>query len=149
MDKVIFIGKTSSGKTTLCQKLNELELNYKKTQSVEVYNNAIDTPGEYLENRRLYSGIIMSAIDAKVIALVADPTIEENYIPPAFASTFNKEMIGIITKLHLVEKEENLKKARQSLKAAGVSRIFEVDTVDNVGITELFEYLEQILKRKG
>ena len=145
MDKVIFIGKTSSGKTTLCQKLHELDLIYKKTQSVELYQNAIDTPGEYLENRRLYSGIIMSAIDAKVIGLVADPTVDENYIPPSFASTFGKEMIGIITKINMVKKKANLDKARQSLVDAGVTRIFEVDTIDNVGIKELFEYLDQVL----
>ncbi|HIT90887.1 MAG TPA: EutP/PduV family microcompartment system protein [Candidatus Merdenecus merdavium] len=145
MEKVIFIGKTSSGKTTLCQKLNEMDLKYKKTQSVEVYSNAIDTPGEYLENRRLYSGIIMSAVDAKVIALVADPTVEENYIPPSFASTFGKEIIGIITKMNLVDQKQNLDRARQVLKNAGVQRIFEVDTVDNVGIEELFQYLDKVL----
>ena len=45
MSRVIFIGKTGCGKTTLCQKLNELEIKYKKTQAVELYDNAIDTPG--------------------------------------------------------------------------------------------------------
>ena len=48
MKKVIFIGKTGSGKTTLCQKLDELDIKYKKTQSVEKYKNSIDTPGEFL-----------------------------------------------------------------------------------------------------
>ena len=32
--KIIFMGRTGSGKTTLCQKLDALELKYKKTQSV-------------------------------------------------------------------------------------------------------------------
>jgi len=38
MKKVIFIGKTGSGKTTLCQKIHDLDLEYKKTQSVEENN---------------------------------------------------------------------------------------------------------------
>ncbi len=32
MKKIIFMGKTGSGKTTLCQKLDDLELRYRKTQ---------------------------------------------------------------------------------------------------------------------
>ncbi len=30
MKNIIFMGKTGSGKTTLCQKLDQLELKYKK-----------------------------------------------------------------------------------------------------------------------
>ena len=95
--KVIFMGRTGSGKTTLCQKLNNLEINYKKTQSIELYDNAIDTPGEYMENRNFYRALIMTAVDAKLIAILADPTVNDNYIPPAFAGTFARDFIGIMT----------------------------------------------------
>lgn len=148
MSRVIFMGRTGCGKTTLCQKLDELELKYKKTQSVELYNHAIDTPGEYLENRNYYSALIMTAVDAEVIALIGDPTASENFIPPAFAGSFAKELIGIITKINLVEDEIQIQKVEESLKAAGVSRIFKVDTVDGIGIEELFDYLEQFLNAK-
>ena len=73
---MIFIGQSGCGKTTLCQKLNEEEIRYKKTQAVERYGESIDTPGEYLENRHFYNALIMSAVDAGIIALVADPTSE-------------------------------------------------------------------------
>lgn len=149
MDKVIFMGKTGSGKTTLCQKLNELELKYKKTQAVELYDNAIDTPGEYLENRHYYRALIMTAVDAKIIAIVGDPTVEENFIPPAFTGTFAKEVIGIITKVGLVEKQEDIDRVEMHLKEAGVSRIFKVDTVDDIGIRELFDYLDSVLTDKS
>ncbi len=43
MGRVIFMGKTGCGKTTLCQALNNLEIKYKKTQAIELYDNAIDT----------------------------------------------------------------------------------------------------------
>ena len=149
MSRVIFMGRTGCGKTTLCQKLDELEIKYKKTQSVELYNHAIDTPGEYLENRNYYSALLTTAVDAEIIALIGDPTASENFIPPAFACSFAKELIGIITKINLVEDEIQIQKVEESLKAAGVSRIFKVDTVDGIGIEELFDYLEQFLKSKN
>ncbi|MEG0579016.1 MAG: EutP/PduV family microcompartment system protein, partial [Niameybacter sp.] len=108
--------------------------------------NAIDTPGEYLENRHYYSALIMSAVDAKLIALVADPTAYDHFIPPAFAGTFAKEVIGIITKVSLVTDPKQIEKVELGLKSAGVSRIFKVDTVEGVGIEPLFIYLESILK---
>ncbi len=148
MSRVIFMGRTGSGKTTLCQKLDELELKYKKTQSVELYNRAIDTPGEYLENRNYYSALIMTAVDAEIIALIGDPTAEDNFIPPAFACSFAKELIGIITKINLVKDESQILKVEESLKAAGVSKIFKVDTVDDIGIEDLFTYLEKFLSPK-
>lgn len=146
MKRIIFIGKTGCGKTTLCQKLNELEIKYKKTQAVELYENAIDTPGEYLENRHYYSALIMSAVDAKIIALVADPTAYDHFIPPAFAGSFAKEVIGIITKVNLVTDDKQILKVEEGLKAGGASHIFKVDTVDGVGIEPLFTYLQEVLK---
>ncbi len=141
MKNIIFMGKTGSGKTTLCQKLDELELKYKKTQSVEIYNNAIDTPGEYMENRSLYNALITTAVDAKVIAIVYDCTQEENYIAPGFASMFCKEVIGIITKINNADSENDINIAQERLEMAGVNKIFKVDTIDNIGIEELLKYL--------
>ncbi len=143
MKNVIFMGKTGSGKTTLCQKLDELELKYKKTQSVEIYNNAIDTPGEYMENRSLYNALITTAVDAKVIAIVYDCTQEENYIAPGFASMFCKEVIGIITKINNADSENDINIAQERLEMAGVNKIFKVDTIDNIGIEELLKYLSE------
>lgn len=149
MSKVIFMGKTGSGKTTLCQKLHELELEYKKTQAVELYDHAIDTPGEYLENRHYYSALIMTAVDAEIIALVGDPTVEENFIPPAFSGSFAKEVIGIITKITLVNDEVQIILVEERLMQAGVSKIFKVDTVENIGIEELFAYLDGVLNKSA
>lgn len=143
MKNIIFMGKTGSGKTTLCQKLDQLELKYKKTQSIEVYNNAIDTPGEYMENRMLYHALITTSADAKIIALVYDPTQEENYIAPGFASIFCKDVIGIITKINKASEDE-IDIAYERLTLAGASRIFKIDTVDNIGLEELFEYLDKV-----
>lgn len=141
MKDVIFMGKTGSGKTTLCQKIHNVELEYKKTQAIELYTHSIDTPGEYMENRSLYHALITTSADADIIALVYDPTQEENYIAPGFASIFSKEVIGIITKINRASTEEK-NRAENMLINAGVSKIFEVDTVDDVGIDNLLDYLE-------
>ena len=143
MKKIIFMGKTGSGKTTLCQKLHDLEIKYRKTQSIEVYNDAIDTPGEFMENRWMYTSLATTAADAKVIALVYDCTQQENYIAPGFATMFCKDVIGIITKISKAD-EYDIKVAYDRLKLAGVKKIFKVDTIDNIGINELVDYLSLI-----
>jgi len=141
MKKVIFIGKTGSGKTTLCQKIHDLDLEYKKTQSVEIYDESIDTPGEYLENRSYYKALIVTSADADVIALVYDCTSEESYIAPGFCSMFAKECIRIVTKVDIAQNKDRIKHAKEILNEAGVSRIFEVNTLDGTGIEELIKYL--------
>lgn len=136
------MGRTGSGKTTLCQKLDALEIKYKKTQAVELYDHAIDTPGEYMENRNFYRALIMTAVDAKLIAILGDPTVRDNYIPPAFAGTFAKEIIGIVTKISLVSEKE-IERVELELRQAGARKIFHVDTVEEIGIDELFQYIHE------
>ena len=51
MKRVLLVGSVSCGKTTLCQRLNGAIRQYKKTQTIEVMGQTIDTPGEYLERR--------------------------------------------------------------------------------------------------
>ena len=143
MKKIIFMGKSRSGKTTLCQRLHALSVNYLKTQAVINYAHAIDTPGEYLENRHYYSALIVSSADAKIIGIVADPTEDENYIPPAFAMTFAKPVIGIISKIDIASSLQ-IKKAESALKRGGITKIFKVDSITNKGIDALFSYLEEV-----
>ena len=53
--RIILIGRSTAGKTTLCQRINHEELQYHKTQTVQIVNQSmIDTPGEYLERRYPY-----------------------------------------------------------------------------------------------
>jgi ethanolamine utilization protein EutP len=142
MKKMILMGKTGCGKTTLCQKIHGEMLTYKKTQALEMYTNAIDTPGEYLENRLYYKALIVTAADAEVIALINDPTQEESFIPPGFACIFSKPVIGIITKIDLAE-EQKIKRAEEKLKEAGVCEIFKVSATDDFGMNALLNYLNQ------
>ena len=142
MKDIIFMGKTGSGKTTLCQRINEVEMKYKKTQTIELYDNAIDTPGEFMENRSLYNALITTSVDAKIIAIVYDPTQEENYIAPGFSSIFCKKVIGVVTKINKADKNK-INIAKEALTQAAVSEIFEVDTIDGVGLEQLYRYQDE------
>lgn len=142
MKKIVFIGQTGSGKTTLCQRLHEQELKYRKTQAVDYFQSAIDTPGEYLENRRFYHVLMTSAANAQVIGLVADPTAPCSFLPPAFAGSFDKQVIGIVTKTSLAG-EEQIERAKKALMRAGAVPVFLVDTLEDRGIPELLSWLEE------
>lgn len=142
MKKIILAGSTGSGKTTLCQRLHDQEIAYKKTQAIEMFDQAIDTPGECIENRYLYKMLMVTSVEADVIGLVQECTKEESYFPPAFATMFGKPVIGIITKVELARADEDIAQARDYLQAAGVEVIFEVSSIENVGLEELQDYLE-------
>ncbi|MBF4696031.1 histidine kinase N-terminal domain-containing protein [Fusibacter ferrireducens] len=66
MGKIIFMGKTGVGKTTLIQNLRSETQHYKKTQTVEFYGHYIDAPGEYIENPRFYNTLITLSLNAGV-----------------------------------------------------------------------------------
>ncbi|MBP3039125.1 EutP/PduV family microcompartment system protein [Bacillaceae bacterium Marseille-Q3522] len=144
MKELILIGATACGKTTLCQSLHGIAINYHKTQAVEFFDEAIDTPGEYIENRHFYSALNVSAADANVIGLVQSVTDVQSYFPPMFASMFAKPVIGIITKIDLAEDEKKIRQAENYLAAAGVEQVFSISAFENKGIVQLQNYLSQI-----
>ena len=81
MKKILLVGRSGCGKTTLLQRMNGLKLEYRKTQTITYENNAFDTPGEYLENRNRYSALIVSSYDCDVIGMVQANDDERNQFP--------------------------------------------------------------------
>lgn len=141
MKKIIFMGETGSGKTTLSQWLQQQELVYHKTQQVYYFADSIDTPGEFMENRFYYNALVSAAVDAEMVAFVQSATVSQNYFPPFFSSRFTKPVIGIITKIDLIEDPEKRKKAHELLTLAGANKVFEVSLIKNTGLTDLENYL--------
>ena len=140
MKKIILMGRTGCGKTTLTQRINGEDIEYKKTQMLTYSNDILDSPGEYMENSRLYRALIVSSYDCDVIGLVHAVDEERNYFPPGFSSAFTKPAIGIITKADL---PGDIKKAEDILKNAGAEKIFIVSSYEEKGINELMKYLEE------
>jgi len=143
MKKTILIGMSGCGKTTLIQRLENEAMAYTKTQVVRHYLNFIDTPGEYLEQRRLYRALVVSSVDADEIGLVQDCVAQTTWVPPSFATTFAKPIFGIVTKTDLAESQARLDYARGVLVMGGAARVFDVSSVTGDGIAGLLAYLEE------
>ena len=141
MKKIMLVGRTGAGKTTFCQAIYGQELSYQKTQAVEVINGAIDTPGEFVENRRLYRALIVTAADADLIVLLQDCTDEQCWFAPEFAGMFGKPAIGLVTKIDLAADERALREAEEKLLLAGCQRTFRISSKEQTGLDEVKAYI--------
>lgn len=142
MKKVMLIGSSTCGKTTLCQRLNGLKIEYQKTQTVGVINNTIDTPGEYLENRQLYKGIIVTAADSDLVLFLQDATDERFRFSPGQAAFFSVPVAGVVSKIDIAT-EEQVNDAVELLELAGCERIFLTSAVTGEGTQELLDFLSE------
>ena len=140
MKRILLIGKSMCGKTTLTQRIHGLDIKYEKTQMLTYSNDILDTPGEYMENRMLYKALIVSSYDCDVVGMVQACDEERNIFPPNFATAFSKPVIGIVTKSEL---GGDVKKACEILEMAGAEKVFIVSAYENKGIEELVKYLEE------
>ena len=105
--RIILIGRSAAGKTTLCQRINQEDLIYHKTQTVQVINQTmIDTPGEYLERRYFRGALMVTATDADVVLLVQDATEEGTMFPPAYNTQFAKPTLGVVNKSDIAAPEQ-------------------------------------------
>lgn len=139
--KVILIGKSTAGKTTLCQRINQEELKYHKTQTVQIINNnMIDTPGEYLERTGYRGALVVTSVDADIILLVQDATETATMFPPMFNSMFTKPCVGIVTKADLAS-EEQIERAKTFLRNAGAGSLYVTSAVTGEGVDELVKQL--------
>jgi ethanolamine utilization protein EutP len=141
MKRLMLVGQTLSGKTTLLQKLRGLPLRYQKTQSLECEDLSIDTPGEYLENRCLNSALITTSYDADIIGLVHSATAIQQMFSPLFSSAFTNPVIGIVTKADAPD--ASIGEAIAHLANAGADPIFVTSSFNGDGIDDLVEYLSE------
>ena len=133
MKKVMLIGRTGCGKTTLTQKLMDEEVKYKKTQAVTYKSKIIDTPGEYVENKMYYKSLLVLSADAKIIVLVQSAVDGATLFPPKFSTMFpKKEVIGIITKVDLAEAD--IERSKRFLVDAGATEVFTIGLNDEEGL---------------
>ena len=140
--RIILIGRSAAGKTTLCQRIGHAELKYHKTQTVQIINqNMIDTPGEYLERRYFRGALMVTSADADVIVLVQDATEQGSMFPPAYSSMFAKPCVGVVTKLDLAT-EHQVENAKKHLRTAGAGELFVISSVTGEGVDDLVRHLD-------
>ncbi len=136
MKKAMFIGPIGCGKTTLIQRLNEMEIKYNKTQTIEYYDNIIDTPGEYVEHRFMYSNLMTSAMGADVIVLMQSATDSRVILPTGFSSMFSSPTIGIVTKTDIA-KDEDVAIVKDRLNDAGADPIISISSYNDTNIDKV------------
>lgn len=139
MNKVILIGRSESGKTTLTQALRGEEIHYDKTQSVEREGFIIDTPGEYIQTRNFGGALAVYAYESDIVGLLLSATEPYSLFSPNITSMANRLVIGIITGID--QKGANPDRAENWLALAGCKTIFRVSAVTGEGIEELKEFL--------
>lgn len=141
LKRIVVIGRSMAGKTTLCQYLSNQDLHYHKTQSVQVINQTmLDTPGEYLESQWFRGALQVTAADADVIVLVQQATEDGTMFPPAFASQFAKPAIGVVTKSDVATPLQ-IEHAKIHLKMAHAQDIFVTSSFMGTGFEPLLDYL--------
>lgn len=144
MRKLMLIGRSGAGKTTLTQALRGETISYKKTQSVGYGDWLIDTPGEYIETSRLGNALAIYAYEADVIGLLQAADEPYSLFPPNITCMVNREVIGIVTLRDGVSPD----RAKRWLSISGCKKIFVVDSVSGDGIEELIEFLKKPTKKR-
>ncbi|MBR0597377.1 EutP/PduV family microcompartment system protein [Sinanaerobacter chloroacetimidivorans] len=143
--RIMVIGPTGCGKTTLVNALNGYDGPLRKTQNLIYGENTIDVPGSYIENAWMYKHLIAAAQDASHVLLLVDQSKNNDVYSPGFAKAFRCPVIGVITKCDLMEKNEEI--SIRQLKKLGVAEpYFKINVPEGTGIEALKEYL---LKSKG
>lgn len=138
----MLIGKVGCGKTTLCQRIFNEDIKYKKTQTVEVIGgSAIDTPGEYMEHRQFYKALVITAVEADLILFLHAADDDQFVFSPRMTTMFNRPAIGVITKTDLVDGLDGYKGVHTALEYAGLEKIFAVSATSNENIKELIDYI--------
>ena len=141
MKKIILIGRSEAGKTTLKQVLRGEAIAYAKTQSVNYYDIIVDTPGEYIQTKHLGGALAVYSYEADVVGLLASATEPFSLFGPCIAATAMRPVIGIVTKCD--EENAKVEMAYGWLKEAGCAPIFCVDSVTGRGISDILDYLNR------
>lgn len=141
MRKIMFIGRSEAGKTTLTQAMKGNTITYHKTQYVNHYDVIIDTPGEYLQSKNLISALAVFTAEADVIGLLMDATEPFSLYSPNLTPVCNREVVGVVTKIdHWAAQPAQ---AASWLELAGCKKIFYTSAYTGEGIADILSYLKE------
>lgn len=137
--RLMLIGRSEAGKTTLTQALRGTPIEYEKTQSISMDSLLIDTPGEYIQTKNFGTALAIYSYEADVIGLLLSADEPYSLYSPCITCMTTKEVIGIITKID--HKNANVQNAENWLKLAGCKNIFKVNSLANQGIDDIKRHL--------
>lgn len=139
MKRLLLIGRSGCGKTTLTQALRGEKTHYKKTQGMVFDDFVIDSPGEYIENHDLGAALALYAYEADVVALLIAADDDYSLFPPCITCLVNREVIGIVTKIDRAAPA----RAEGWLRLSGCKTVFHVNALSGEGIKAVLEHINQ------
>ena len=139
MKKLLLIGRSGCGKTTLTQALRGETPHYQKTQSMIFNDFLIDSPGEYAENHDLASALALYSYEADVVALLIAADDDYSLFPPCITCLVNREVIGIVTKIDKADPH----RAEGWLRLSGCKDVFFVNSHTGEGTNNIILHLKQ------
>lgn len=143
--RIMVIGPSRCGKTTLVNALNNYDGPLRRTQDMIYGEKTIDVPSSYLENAWMYKHIIAAAQDASHVLVLVDHSNCTEVYSPGFAKSFRCPVIGVITKCDLVPENEDI--CKRQLKKIGVKEpYFHISFTKGTGIDALKNYLFEVGK---
>ncbi len=141
MKKMILVGRSECGKTTLRQALKGKTIQYEKTQYVNHFDVIIDTPGEYAETNTLARALALYSYEADVVALLINAQEPYSLYPPNIAPVVNRPVIGIVTQIDAPD--ANVAQATAWLELTQANPIFPISAFTGEGIWRLLDYLKE------
>ena len=141
MKRIIFMGKSGAGKTTLTQKIKDKPVEYHKTQYINFHDIIIDTPGEYAENANLAAALALYSYEADVVGLLISAKDSYSLFPPNITCLVNREVIGVVT--HIDEEGATPERAERWLRLSGCEKVFLLDAKSGKGVEKLTDYLSK------
>lgn len=135
MKRVMLIGETRVGKSSLIGALSSTTFKSHRAMAVEYHEGFINTPGEFLENHRFFTALITASADAEIIFMVLDATRTTSLFPPGGGAVFNRQVVGIITKIDLPGADTA--RAERFLRNTGARQIVRTSTATGEGLDEL------------
>jgi ethanolamine utilization protein EutP len=97
--RFLLIGPVGAGKTTLLDRLQKAGAGSRarKTQTLEYRGDAIDTPGEYLQNPRLYAPLIHSLPGVDLVLFAQAAHDRRHTLPPGLLGVHPRRVLGVVT----------------------------------------------------
>lgn len=138
MKRLLLIGRSGCGKTSLTQALRGEQVHYQKTQSMVFDDFLIDSPGEYAENHDLGAALALYSYEADVVALLIAADDDYSLFPPCITCLVNREVIGIVTKIDKADP----RRAERWLRLSGCKTVYFVNSVTREGTEAVLKHLE-------
>lgn len=140
MRRLVLVGRSECGKTTLKQVLRGEKITYVKTQYVSQYDVLIDMPGEYAENLDLAHAIALYTSESDVVGICISATEPYSLYPPNVTPYANRDIFGIVTKID--HWAADVDQAVRWLELTGCKKIFCVSSYTGEGVDGIIDFLK-------